>query len=256
MFDFLKVIALVHGMAMQTQAATPAPPAQPAKPAAAAQPAQPAAQPSKAAPSASDVVAGVQKYYKTTDKLEAVFRQKYTNTVFGKTSVSDGRVFIAKGGKMRWDYKKPDEKYYIADGTTLWVYEKANKQAFQQDMKNELLPVAVTFLYGQGDLAKDFTATMAPGKFGGKNDLCIELTPKQPSGQYKKLWLVVDPSDYHVKESIIEESSGNLNQFTFTKIKLNGKVTFNDKAFVFKVPPGVKVIKPEEAKDQKKAKNP
>jgi len=236
--EFLKVIAL--GLGLQAAAATPA--AQPAKPAAGA-PATPAKP--KPTMGASDVVAGVQKYYQATDKLEATFRQKYTNTVFGKTSVSDGRVFIAKGGKMRWDYAKPDVKYYISDGTTLWVYEKANKQAFQQDLKNELLPVAVTFLYGKGDLAKDFTAQMSNGKFGGKNDLCIELTPKQPSGQYKKLWLVVDPADFHVKESIIEEASGNLNQFSFSKIKLNTSVTFNDNSFKFKVPKGVKVIKPQ-----------
>jgi chaperone LolA len=240
----LKVITLISGLALAPQA-TPgaAPKAQgaPAAPAASAAPKAPA----KTAPSAQDTIAGVQAYYKTTDKFEAEFRQKYTNTVFGKSSISDGRVFIAKGGKMRWDYQKPDKKYYISDGSVLWVYEEVNKQAFQQDLKNELLPVAVTFLYGQGDLGKDFTIAAAPGKFGGKDDVCIELTPKQPTAQYKKLWLVVDPADFHVKESVIEEASGNLNQFAFSKIKVNKSVTFADKHFKFVPPKGVKVIKPQ-----------
>jgi outer membrane lipoprotein carrier protein len=236
----LQVIALMHGTVLaQPQAATP----QPDTPA--------AAKPAAASPSSASVVQGVQKYYQSTDKFEAVFRQKYTNTVFGKTSISDGRVFIAKGGKMRWDYAKQDnkasQKFYISDGTTLWVYDKDNNQAFKQDLEQELLPVAITFLYGKGDLDKDFTSSLDNGKFGGKGDLVLKLVPKQPSGQYKTLWLVVDPSDFHVKQSVIEETSGNLNSFSFDKIKQNDKVTFSDKHFKFSPPKGTKIVDPSQA---------
>jgi outer membrane lipoprotein carrier protein len=231
---FFGLLALIHGHT--------APLPQKAADAAATAPAAVAA-PAQA--SAADVVKNVQKYYGTTNKFEAKFRQKYTNTIIGKTSTSDGTVYIEKPGKMRWDYKAPDVKYYISDGTTLWVYEKVNKQAFKQNLKDQLLPVAITFLYGQGDLAKDFTASLDPGKFGGKGSTVVKLVPKQPTAQYKTLWLVVDPTDSHVTESIIEEVSGNLNSFSFLDIKTNADAKYvGDKLFKFVPPKGVKVIQP------------
>jgi outer membrane lipoprotein carrier protein len=222
-------------------APTPAPAPAPAPPATKPQLATPIA----AGPSAAQVVADVQKYYNATNKFEAHFRQKYTNTIMGKTSISDGKVYIEKPGKMRWDYQAPDIKYYISDGTTLWVYEKANKQAIKQSLENQLLPVAITFLYGQGDLSKDFTPSLDAGKFGAPTDRVVKLVPKAPTAQYKSLWLVVDPADGHVKESIIEEVSGNLNSFSFTQLKTNEKATYvGANLFKFVPPKGVKVITP------------
>ena len=242
---FVAFVALVHGqLAALPQKAGDAAGAA-TRPAAVAPAAPVAAKPVAAAPSAAQVVTGVQSYYAATQKFEATFRQKYTNTVIGKTSTSDGKVYIEKPGKMRWDYATPDVKYYISDGTTLWVYEKVNKQAFKQDLKDQLLPVAITFLYGQGDLSKDFTASLEPGKYGGKNDLVVKLVPNQPTAQYKFLWLVVDPTDFHVKESIIQEISGNLNSFAFSSIKTNAAAKYvGANLFKFVPPKGVKVVSP------------
>jgi outer membrane lipoprotein carrier protein len=196
----------------------------------------------------------VQKYYADVKQIQADFRQIYDNTVVGKKSTSDGKVYIAKPGKMYWWYKKPDEKFFISDGTTLWAYEKTNKQAFKQDLKDQVLPVAITFLYGQGDLTKDFTADMDQGAYGGKGDWVVKLTPKQPAGQYKTLWLVVDPSDGHVKESVILEVGGNINHFKFTNVKENSAAKdVKDRLFKFVPPQGVKVIEPPKTQEEDKA---
>ena len=194
---------------------------------------------------ADQVVGNIQKFYVGTQKLRADFKQTYTNTVFGKSSTSTGKVFVLKPGKMRWDYAAPETKHFISDGTTLWVYEPKNKQAYKQDLKNTVLPVAVTFLYGQGDLSKDFSAKLDPGKYGAKGDLVVKLTPKQPSAQYKSLWLVVDAADFHVKESIVLEASDNLNHFRFFNFKSNAQANFQPKHFLFVPPAGTKVIEPE-----------
>lgn len=197
--------------------------------------------------SAADVVKKVQSYYADTQKLRADFRQDYTNTTFGRTSQSDGKLYVAKPGKMRWDYEKPEKKYFISDGTTLWIYEEAAHQAAQLSMKDQILPVAVTFLYGQGDLATEFDAELDPGKYGGKDAICVKLTPKKAEAQYKNLWLVVDPADFHVRESVIREASDNINHFTFFNIKQNALAKVADWLFKFVPPQGVKVVKPEQA---------
>jgi outer membrane lipoprotein-sorting protein len=83
-------------------------------------------------------------------------------------------------------------------------------------LQNDLMPVAVSFLYGKGDLKTEFNAELdKTGKYGAKGDIVLKLTPKKPSAQYKNLFLVVSPDNYRVTQSIIIDSSNNVNHFRF-----------------------------------------
>lgn len=211
-------------------------PAQPPARAAVQSPAAPAgpATPAKRL-AADEVVARVQAFYVDTQRLTALFRQTYTNTTFGKKSVSDGKLWIKKPGKMRWDYRGAQRKVnksFISDGNMLWAVEHDNKQVFKKSLEDDMLPVAVTFLYGKGDLARDFRSALdTSGKYGKKTDYVLELTPRTPSAQYKNLYLVVDPGNFRVKESIVIEASGNTNHFRF--FSPDTKATVQDTWFVF-----------------------
>lgn len=171
---------------------------------------------------ANEVVDKIQAFYLETQHLTALFRQTYTNSTFGKESVSDGKVWIKKPGKMRWDYAKKGKrskkanKSFVSDGTTLWAVEHDNKQITRTNIAEDILPVAVTFLFGKGDLARDFKPALdTSGKYGQKKEYVLELTPRKPSAQYKTLYLVVAPDNFRVKQSIVVEASGNINHFRF-----------------------------------------
>jgi outer membrane lipoprotein carrier protein len=173
-------------------------------------------------PSANDVVDQVQKFYANIKQVSATFRQAVTNVTFGSTKSSDGSVWILKPGKMRWDYvEKKNEKTvvkksFISNGTNLWVVEHDNMQVIQKNLQQDLMPVAVTFLYGKGDLKTEFNAEFdTTKKYGEKGDLVLRMMPKRPSAQYKNLFLVVSPTDYHVTQSVIVDSSNNVNHFRF-----------------------------------------
>lgn len=191
-----------------------------------------------AATDAGAIVDKVQDFYKKTDRMSAKFRQTYTNKTFGEPTHSTGLVYIKKPGKMRWDYYKGKgvEKSFISDGKMLWAVDHDNKQVFKRDLQKNLLPVAVSFLYGEGDLKRDFVAKVDDsGTYGTRGDTVLRLTPKQPSAQYKTLYLVVDPADHQVKQSIVVESSGNTNHFRFIDPDLSRDVKdtwfyFNEKA--------------------------
>jgi outer membrane lipoprotein-sorting protein len=89
-------------------------------------------------------------------------------------------------------------------------------QVVKKNLQQDLMPVAVSFLYGKGDLKTEFNAELdTTGKYGSKGDYVLKLTPKKPSAQYKNLYLVVNPSDYRVTQSIIIDSSNNTNHFRF-----------------------------------------
>jgi outer membrane lipoprotein-sorting protein len=148
-------------------------------------------------------------------------------------------VWILKPGKMRWDYySKPKKtkvtlkKSFISDGKTLWVVEHDNKQIVKKSLEKDLMPVAISFLYGKGDLATDFDGVIdTKSKYGGKDDIVLALTPKKQSAQYKKLYLVVDPTDHRVKQSVIIDSADNVNNFRFFEPDFDKQV--EDKWFQF-----------------------
>ena len=175
-----------------------------------------------ASPSANDVVDNVQKFYKDIKQVTAVFRQTVHISTFGTDKTSDGTVWLMKPGKMRWDYveKKKSvvqvKKSFISNGTSLYVVEHDNKQVVKKNLQQDLMPVAVTFLYGKGDLKAEFNAAIdTAASYGNKGDIVLKLTPKKPSAQYKNLILVVDKAQFRVKESIIIDSSNNVNHFQF-----------------------------------------
>lgn len=227
MIDLVGIITrIVLGSAPAAAPAPAVPRPAPAAPAPAAQIV--ASVPLVAAPGAIDntqpnaVVDQVQKFYGSIKQVTAQFRQAVTNDTFGSTKTSDGTVWIMKPGKMRWDYleKKKDKvevkKSFISNGTNLYVVEHDNMQVMMKNLQQDLMPVAVTFLYGKGDLKTEFNAELDhTGKYGAKGELVLKLTPKRPSAQYKNLYLVVSPADYHVTQSVIIDSSNNVNHFRF-----------------------------------------
>jgi outer membrane lipoprotein-sorting protein len=213
----------------------------------------PAARPGAPATSAEaeKIVDEVQKFYQDTPQLTAKFRQTVKSGTFGKTTISDGQVYLKKPGRMRWDYvSKRDRsitRSQMSDGNTIWVVLVQNKQYFEQSLAQSALPVAVTFLTGKGNLKKDFNAVLdASGKFGAKSDKVLHLTPRQPSAQFKDLYLVVDPQNYRVKQSVVINAGGDVNQFQFFEPDTKKKVAdtwfvFNPKAPAAK---GFRLIEP------------
>ena len=193
---------------------------------------------------AAELVDKVQDFYQKTKFLEAKFRQVITNKTFGRDTISDGKVYLAKPGKMRWDYyklkkkkKKPVyTKSFISDGKTLWAVLVEDKQFYKKDLSKDMLPVAVSFLTGEGDLNRDFTASIdTKTKHGTKSDVVLKLVPKKPSASYKTLWLVVDTKDHRVKSSIVLNTKGDTNKISFFTPKTNKPIAktifeFNEKA--------------------------
>src|SRR4051794_33548884 len=163
-----------------------------------------AATPAPAAPPLTSPAAGrlplplviekMQKNYDQAKDFKAHFSQKFTNVAFNRTKVSSGEVTVKKGGRMRWDYDKPDPQMFVSDGKLLWLYEPNDKQAFKQDLKQSQLPEALSFLLGKGKLADAFEITAANDiKYGSPTDYRLSLKPKQPQGTYKSIYFVVDP---------------------------------------------------------------
>ncbi len=165
-------------------------------------------------PNATTVLGNVQQFYTGTKQLSAKFRQHVTNNAFGKTSTSDGELWVQKPGSVRFDYVAKThkvDKSFVFDGTTAWMVDHKNLQIAKQQASTTAMPAAMSFLTGGKQLAQQFNVALSTSGMYGKT--VLELTPEQPSAQYKQLFFVVDPKDWHVTKSIVIDSKGDTNEF-------------------------------------------
>jgi outer membrane lipoprotein carrier protein len=188
------------------------------------------------------VVERVQKRYDAAGDFRAHFSQTLTNPTFKRKSALSGEVLLKKPGKMRWNYQTPDVKMYLADGSVLWLYEPEDKQAFKQELKSSQLPAALAFLTGKGKLADEFEIAFAasPAAAGTARDYVLSLHPRQAQPQVKELTFVVDPDTFLVRESLLVDGQGNVNDMLFTDIKVSTGLP--DSTFRWSPPAGVRVI--------------
>jgi len=187
------------------------------------------------------VVDKVQHRYDTAADFRARFTQTLTSTALGRKTNSAGVVMFKKPGRMRWDYDKPERATYVSDGNTLWLYEPDDAQAFKQSLTASQLPAALAFLTGKGKLTDEFEIAFAkaPG-IGGARDYVLSLHPRQAQPQVKEITFVVDPETFLVRESVLVDGQGNVNDMLFSDIKINGGVP--DATFKWSPPAGTRVI--------------
>jgi outer membrane lipoprotein carrier protein len=193
---------------------------------------------------ATEIVASVQRYYDSAKDLHAKFDQELT-TAMGTKKRAAGELWLKKPGRMRWDYSKPEKKLMIADGTTLWVYEPEDEQAFKQDLHGTNLPESVAFLLGEGKLKDHFDVTMEkspPDKLAQPGEVVVRLVPKRASGAYKSLLFVVDPKTGVVNGTVVYDQQGGESRLRFTSIEANKGV--DDGKFKFTPPAGTRIMKP------------
>ena len=184
------------------------------------------------------LVDSIQKTYDGTRTFKGQFLQRYTYTLLHRTQESKGSVVFEKPGRMRWDYKEPQAKSFIVDGKSLWIYQPVDKVAyvnacFQQDG----LTASVAFLWGQGKLKEQFDISWFDGVFGDKSDHHLLLSPRSANSIFARLILVVDPKSSRVKQSIVVDPAGNVNQFVYSGLSFNAPVDAS--TFAFTPPPGI-----------------
>lgn len=153
-----------------------------------------------------------------------------------RTFTRRGTVFFKKPGMMRWDYREPDEVYYVSDGEVLWAYDVEEGVAYRMPIRSSSLYGALQFLFGAGDLRRDFEATV--GKKNPSGLVPITLRPKGDERTFRSVTLFADPETGEVKESEVVDPLGNVSHLWFEspsyeKLPVEG--------FRFTPPEGVRV---------------
>ena len=163
----------------------------------------------------------VQAFYAQTKDFSAGFRQHYTYVAIGRVEESEGVVQVKKPGRVRWDYAKPDRRTLYIEDRTLWIWRPDDQEVqVKRDFGGEQLSSAFTFLWGKGNLLKDFSPRAVPAPEGLPKGDALELTPIKAMPGIDKLLFVV-ARDGQVLASVVTNSQGDINQIVFTDAKID-----------------------------------
>ena len=196
-----------------------------------------------AEPTAAELAVALQQKYERVKDFSASFVQSYTGGVL-KRKLSDerGTLWVKKPGKMRWDYKSPDEKQFVSDGIKTYFYIPEDKQVYVASLPaDDSVSTRILFLAGKGNLARDFTPSLiglpAGAPAGAK---ALKLVPKQAQADFEWLMLFVDPASLALRGLASTDAQGGTSTFLFNNVKEN--VNIPENTFVFKMPSGVDLI--------------
>jgi len=163
----------------------------------------------------------VQAFYAHTKDFSARFAQHYTYVSIGKVEDSTGTVEVKKPGLVRWDYEKPEPREIYVEGKTLWIWKPQDKEAqVKRDFGGDQVSAAFSFLWGKGELLKEFSPKVVPVPKGLPSGDGLELLPTKPVAGVQKLLFVVG-KDGQVLASVLTNPQGDVNQIVFTDSKVD-----------------------------------
>ena len=190
----------------------------------------------QATPTAQEVAASLQKKYDTIRDFSTDFVHTHEGGVLKRKREERGTLLVKKPGKMRWDYKAPDEKVFVSDGVRLTQYfADENRAVISAVPEND--QAAVLFLAGRGSLTRDFNVSF--GQNATATAWTLRLEPKQPQQEYDWLEVSAARDTFLLQSLTVAEKQGSRSTFVFTNFKENPGLA--DKTFAFAIPRGAEV---------------
>jgi outer membrane lipoprotein carrier protein len=169
--------------------------------------------------------------------IVARFVQSYRSGLLGRELVERGVVSIKRPGRMRWEYKDPEEKLFVSDGKSFYFYVPEDRQVIvqEQDAQRSL---AARLLFGTGGLLDEFEATLEEPWQDGL--LTVRLVPREENAELERAYIDVEPSGL-IRSILLEDIQGNRTRFRFEDLRENTNLP--DRLFRFEIPSGVEVIR-------------
>ena len=190
---------------------------------------------------ARELAMRIQKFYARTKDFSARFAQHRISASLGRADDLTGTLRVKKPDLVRWDYETPEPRSIYLEGKTLSIYFPEDKQAqVNHDFGGDQLSSAFSFLWGKGDLLREFDPRPGKKPEGLPAGDALELLPKKQMPGVTKLLLVVG-KDGQVQASLVTSPQGDTNQIVFSEPRVDQGL--EDALFHFVPPKGTFVQK-------------
>jgi outer membrane lipoprotein carrier protein len=187
----------------------------------------------------------LQARYDAIKDFTADFSQTYEGGVLRRKTTESGTLLVKKPGRMRWEYKTPEEKLFVADGRKLYAWIPADRQVTVSALPADDAPATpMLFLLGRGQITRDFTVSTGAAVPGAPPDsVALTLVPKAAVPDYERLTLVVERGTLSLRMLVARDAQGGTSTFAFRNLEEN--VGLPDSRFTFTIPRGADVVAQE-----------
>lgn len=196
-----------------------------------------------ALPDVHAVAQAVDAHYNHLHSLEADFVEIYQGS--GIQRSESGTLWLKKPGKMRWEYRSPEEKLFVTDGDQAWLYLPSQKQVRKSSLrKMDDLRSPLAFLLGKTKLEKELlNLSFAPDvQPSSPENSVLRGVARGMEDRIRQVLVEVTP-EHHIARILIDSSDDSITEYRFSNQKEDVPVA--DGKFRFQAPAGSEVIDDE-----------
>jgi outer membrane lipoprotein carrier protein len=156
-----------------------------------------------------------------------------------RSRTSSGTFEFQRPNKFRFTYRKPFEQVIVAEGTSLWLFDKDLNQVTQRSQAKVLGSTPAAIISASPDLEtlkKDFDLQALPDAGGLQ---WVQATPKVKEGQLTSMKAGFRGNDLAVLE--ILDGFGQKSVLQFNGMQVNTSVAAD--SFRFQAPQGADMVK-------------
>ena len=179
--------------------------------------------------------------YRDVRGLRADFTQTYT--MGGRTRIEAGRLALARGGLMRWDYQRPTEKLFVSDGKQVLLYIPEERQLSRTSVKaSEDFRIPFELLLTRLNLRKVFSRVEladAVPDHDPANRVLRGLPKKNFAEEYTDVLIELTPQ-FDIRRLVVNYPDRSRMDFRFDHIERNPPLPAS--LFRFTPPAGTEVI--------------
>jgi outer membrane lipoprotein carrier protein len=199
--------------------------------------------PAAALPNVHTVAEAVDAHYNGLRSLQAEFTEIYQGS--GSERTESGTLWLKKPGKMRWEYRSPEEKLFVGDGKDAWLYLPVDRQARKSSMRKlGDLRSPLAFLLGKTKLEKELQGlSFAPDVVAWKpEDVVLRGVPRGMEDRVRQVLLEITPQ-HQIARIMIHGVNESITEYRFSDLKEN--IVVGDGQFHFSAPAGTEVVEDE-----------
>ena len=176
--------------------------------------------------SVDSVLNSIKSTYGKGKTYKIPFKQTTKYKGFKQTLKGKGEIKLSPGKAVRLEFIAPEKKVLGFNQRFYFFWNYEFKEGYRIKATEKLsLPTALTFLWGQGEPAKEYKIEFANFKsVDSKKYRVLQFLPlgsKKPF--YEKFYYVIDKESYHIASAILYTSTSSIIHFEFDEKSLEYK---------------------------------
>jgi len=183
------------------------------------------------------MAADLAQFFQTVQSLRGQFTQVVRDRHGVVVSRGEGRVWLQRPGRFRWDYEKPYHEQIIGKGRVVWLYDPGLSQATRYNITRALGRTPALLLAGRGHLTRLFRVRALPHHKGLH---WIKLKPRGRGQGFR--WIEIGYLGPRIVRIVVRDGLGQTTAIHLHHVVRN--IVVPASLFEFRPPPHTAIVYP------------